>query len=233
MKLEIQNRDDHQVQLTAEVEAEILSQYLQRAARQIARESKIPGFRPGKAPFDIVQRLYGEEFIQKQALDLLIDDTYPKVIEDAKIDPSGPGTLEKVISVNPPIFSFIIPLAPEVELGDYRSIRLEYEPKPITDNDVDQVLRRLQRRSATAEPVERAAQSGDLVYIKLGASFAEPALDENAVLFEETPYQAVVGEENPDEVEWPFPGFSQQLAGLAANDEKTIPHTYPQDTPYT
>ncbi len=231
MKIETENRDDHQVTLTAELEADQLDQFMQRAARKISRESKIPGFRPGKAPFDVVKRLYGMEMIEKQAVELLVDDVYPKLLDEAKIDPSGPGTLQEIVSINPPKFVFLVPLTPEVHLGDYRAIREAYQPKPVTEEEVDQTLRNLQRRYATAEPVDRAAQSGDLVYLKINARFTQPLEGEDEELIKETPFQVIIGDENQSESDWPFPGFSEHLIGLAANNEKTITHTFSEDNP--
>ena len=72
MKIESEPREDHQMQLTVEFEPELFEKYKHQAARKIARESKVPGFRPGKAPFDVVKRVFGEKAIDEQALDLLI-----------------------------------------------------------------------------------------------------------------------------------------------------------------
>lgn len=230
MKIETENRDDHQAQLTAELEPDQLDQFLQRAARKISREAKIPGFRPGKAPFDVVKRLYGMELIEKQAVELLVDDIYPRLLDEAKIEPSGPGTLQEIVSINPPKFVFLVPLAPEIELGDYRAIREAYEPKPVTEEEVDQTLRNLQRRYATAEPVDRPAQTGDVVYLKINARFTQPVEGEDKEFIKETPFQVIIGDENSGENEWPFQGFSEHLVGLAANDEKTFTHTFSEDT---
>ncbi|MCE1253887.1 MAG: trigger factor family protein, partial [Anaerolineae bacterium] len=116
MKIETQPIENHQIKVVAELEGESLEPYKQRAARQIARDAKIPGFRPGKAPFAVIKRLYGEELIEKQAVEIMIDDIYPKVLEEANIKPGGAGSLEDIISSNPPKFSFLIPLMPETKL---------------------------------------------------------------------------------------------------------------------
>ena len=76
MKIEITPRDDHQVKITAEFEPEVLEQYKQKAARKISQQAKIPGFRPGKAPYAVVRRLYGDDTIEKEANDLILDEKY-------------------------------------------------------------------------------------------------------------------------------------------------------------
>ncbi len=126
LKIETENRDDHQIQIVAESDETALESFKVKASRKIASESKIPGFRPGKAPYAVIRRIYGDELIQKQAVEMMIDDMYPKIIEETKIKPYGPGTLDKIISENPPRFSFLVPLEPEVKIKDFHTIRQEY-----------------------------------------------------------------------------------------------------------
>jgi trigger factor len=232
LKIETEPRDDHQVKLTAEFEPEVTEKYKHQAARKIAKESKIPGFRPGKAPYDVVRRLYGEKLIEEQAVELLIDDLYPQILKEAGVEPSGAGQLENIISMDPPKFSFVVPLAPEVKLNDYHAMRQDYTPDPVTDEDVTKVMRNLQTGSATAEPAERPAQDGDLVYAKVSGVLTEPAEGEDTGLIRETPLQVIIGENNPDPDDFPFEGFSKQLIGMAPGEEKKIPYTYPEDSKY-
>lgn len=232
MKIETQPRDDHQVKIVAEFDPEIFQDYKRRAARKIAQNTKIPGFRPGKAPFDVVKRLYGEELIEKEATELLIDSVYPDVLKEANIEPAGPGSLDEIISMDPPKYSFIIPLQPEVTLPDYHTIRKEYKLKKVTQKDVDQALENLRYSYATAEPVERAAQEGDLVNLKIKGVLEKPEEGENADFISETPLQVIVGK-NPDgEEEWPYEGFSGEVIGLSAGEEKTIRYAYPKKSNY-
>jgi len=227
LKITTEPREDHQVQITAELEPEILQQYKRRAARKISEQAKVPGFRPGKAPYDVIRRLYGEDAIQSQAIELIVDDYYPKVLEEAKIDPSGPGTLEKIINQDPPTFSFTVPLMPEIILPDYRSVRKEYHLETVTDEDVDRYMRILQRSHATIEPAERSAEKGDLVYLKISARFMEVPEGEEVDFIKETPLQVFIGDESPENDNWPYKGFSNELIGLSANEEKTIQYVYP------
>ncbi|MDR3577224.1 MAG: trigger factor [Anaerolineaceae bacterium] len=232
MKIETEPRDDHQVKLTAEFEPEVTDKYKHQAARKIAKEAKIPGFRPGKAPYDVVRRLYGDKLIEEQAVELLVDDLYPQILKEAGVEPSGAGQLENIISMDPPKFSFIVPLAPEIKLADYHAMRQDYAPEAITDEDVTKVFRNLQTGSATAEPAERPAQDGDLVYAKVSGTLTEPAEGEDSELIKETPLQIIIGENNPDPDDFPFEGFSKQLIGMAPNEVKKIPYTYPEDSKY-
>ncbi|MCJ7626034.1 MAG: trigger factor family protein, partial [Anaerolineaceae bacterium] len=102
MKIEKEVLQDHQVKITAEIDPETFETFKRRAARKISKDYKMPGFRPGKAPFEVVRRNFGDDAIQKQAIELLVDDIYPKVLDESEIKPSGPGQLENVTSMDPP-----------------------------------------------------------------------------------------------------------------------------------
>ncbi len=227
MKIETTPHENHQVKIVAEFDADDFAGYKRRAARKIAKKTKIPGFRPGKAPYDIVERLVGSAAIQEEAIEILIDDQYANVLTEADVKPSGPGSLEEVISMDPPKFAFLVPLQPEVELGDYKNIRLEYSPEEVSEEDVEDFLKNLQRNYATAEPQDRPIQDGDLVYYKITAIDQAAEEGEN-VIFSEKPVQIILGDDaKPGD--WPFENFSKELIGLSEGQEKTIEHTYPQD----
>jgi trigger factor len=259
LKIEKQNLEDHQVKLRVEIEEKTFEDIKRRAAKKLSRQTKIPGFRPGRAPYNVVVRQVGEPVILEEALDMLVQDIYPKVIEEAEIQPYGPGKLENVESMEPPVLEFIVPLEAKVELGDYRSIRKPYEPDEVTDKQVDEVIDDLRERQAILEPADRPVEEGDVVYIKLSAerTQSDEAADtsEEAEETQETDDLTLIPERSvpiliqPEEEdsssksedeeeqeeepeEWPFPGFSRQLIGMSKGDEKTLTHTFPEDTQF-
>jgi trigger factor len=229
LKIEKQPLADQQIKIIAESDVETLEQFKLRAIRKIARDTKIPGFRPGKAPANVIRRMYSEELIQKEAIELLIDDMYPKVIDEAKIKPYGPGALEEIISQEPPKFSFRIPLEPEVQLGEYRAIRQDYHLDPIEEKDVDESLHRLQTSYATAEPVERPAEKGDLVYLKIFGSVKNPNEGEPTEIYKDISSQVLIGDESFHENNFPFVNFDQLIIGSKISEEKVFSHSYPVD----
>ena len=233
MKIETQPLENHQVKLIVEVDAEQLEEAKRRAARQIARKTKVPGFRPGKAPYHIVERLVGEGAILEDAIDILVKDVYPQALEEAKIEPYGPGALENIPSTEPPVFEFVVPLQAEVNLGDYHSLRLPYELKETTDEDVDKVVESIRQQQAILEPVDRPSQVGDQLQIRLSARYTEVAEGENETLINDRSAPVILGAEDSDTPEeWPFPGFANQLSGLSAGDEKTLLHTFADDSTF-
>ncbi len=234
MKINQEALTDHQIRFTVEVEKQTLESARQKAARKIAQRVKIPGFRPGKAPFSVIEKQVGPAAIKDEALDIVIDEMYPKLIEETGIKPYGPGTLEKVHEdKDPQVFEFRVPLSPEVKLGDYKSIRLPYEEKPVTEADLEKVFNNLRDQHAVLAPVARAAQEGDIAYIQMSADRGEPKADGSKVLLPERRYPVVIEKADVDsQTEWPFPGFSRLLIGLKVAEEKTFPHTFPDDSEY-
>lgn len=234
MNIDVERREDHQAKLTVEIEPNVFEAAKQRAARHISQHTKIPGFRPGKAPYPVVVRLVGEEAIIEEAVELLVNEIYPKALDEAGVEPYGPGSLEDLKSTNPPVFEFLVPLKAEVELGDYESVRQTYELADVPDQDVETLLNNLREQHAVIEPVERPVQEGDLVYIKLSAINQQPKEGEKESLIEERSLPVnVTAEDSEDSMEWPFPGFSRKLIGFSAGDEATFEYAYPEDSPFS
>ena len=232
MNIEQHALENHQVKLTVHVEPSKLEEAKHRAARQISQQKKIPGFRPGKAPYPIVLRTVGEEIILEEALDLLVKDIYPKVIEESKIKPYGPGSLENMPKFDPLTFEFIVPLEPEVTLGDYKEIRIPYKIKSVSKKDINKVLDDLRVRQVILEPSDQPAEEGDQVYIKLSIQRLQPVEGEITALVTNRRMPVVISSTADDKTEWPFPGFSQRLLGLANSEEKTFRYTYPDNSEY-
>lgn len=233
MKIETQPLEDHHTQLTVEVDSLQMDEAKRRAARKIAHKVKIPGFRPGKAPYNFVLRYVGEEAILEEAMDLLVDEIYPKVIEESGIHPSGPGQLKEIKSIDPPVLEFSVPLKAVVELGDYRTIRIPYELKETTEAEVDEVIERLREQHALIEPADRPAQEGDIVTIQIHGTLANAAEDQDAELVKERTFNALIkpeGEPEPDE--WPFPGFSRLLLGASVGEQRIVSHQFSDESPY-
>jgi trigger factor len=196
-----------------------MDKYKRRAARKISERGKIAGFRPGKAPYDMVVRNYGEQAIIEQAVDYLIDAEYSNILKEADVNPGAAGSLESIDSLEPPKFTFRVPLAPEVDLGDIHSIRMPYEWTAPDEAEVDKAVEDLRQMYATTENVEREAQEGDYVMVDVKSDTTE---------LNRTGFAAFIRSEDRD-TEWPYNGFSKEFVGLKPGDTKTIKHTFPED----
>ncbi|MGD8752131.1 MAG: trigger factor [Anaerolineales bacterium] len=234
MKIETQYLENQQAKLIVEIDPEPLEKAKRQAARKISKRMKIPGFRPGKAPYGVVVRHVGEGTILEDALDILLKDIYPKAIEEADIEPYGPGNLEN-FSMDPPTFEFVVPLQAETELGEYRTLRIPYEPPKVTDDEFYESLQNLRERYAYLKSMERPAEEGDLVHVVLSSQRVEGTTEEqdddleDPTQLKDVTNSVEIEPEGSDNDDWPFLGFSRHLIGLAPEDEKTISHTFPDD----
>jgi trigger factor len=153
--------------MTIEVEAERVDAAREKALRKLGPRAKVPGFRPGKAPKDLVRRYFGEERILDEALDDLVPDIYREAVEgDETIDPIARPRLV-VETTEPLVVKATIPVRPTITLGDYAAIRVEPEDVTVDEARVDETLTVLRRRAATLEPVDRPLQWRDIARITL------------------------------------------------------------------
>lgn len=226
MKVTTTIREDHQAELTLVLDSQELERAKRRVAREYARRMKIPGFRPGKAPYELVARRVGEEAIREEALERLLDEYYPKALAEAEIAPYGPGKLEEIVSEDPPTFKLLVPLAVDVELGDYRSVRLPYEPPELDEGEVEKVIGAYRQMFAVLEPVDRPAEVGDVVYVNVEAY--EEGHEDGEPLFADQNHPVLI-EKEPHDGEWPYRGFPEEFVGAKAGDTKTLTYTYPDD----
>ena len=219
LKIEKTIEENHEAKLIVEVEPELMDTYKRKAARKISERGKIAGFRPGKAPYHMVVLNYGEQAIVEQAIDFFVDAEYSNILKEADVNPGASGSLESIDSLEPPKLTFKVPLAPEVDLGEYHSIRMPYEWSAPDQKAVDSALEDLRQMYATTETVEREVQEGDYVLVDIESETTE---------LKRTGFASFVRKEDR-EAEWPFSGFAKQLIGLNSGDIKTIQHDFPAD----
>jgi trigger factor len=234
-----------EVLMTVEVEPNQEQDLLKKAAQRIARQIRIPGFRPGKAPYNVVVRRFGLEAIQQEALEHSADKVIQEALEEAKVQPFAQIQLDS-INWDPLTIKIKVPTQPKVELNQYRDIRLDSEAIEVTEEDINQSLERLREQSATWAPVDRPAQLGDLVTMAV----IEKAGDEILAEQESVEYELTAAEEEQEEEEQPEqeegedqpedqeqeeapqpfqPDLTTPLLGLSAGEEKNFTITYPED----
>lgn len=218
MKVAAQEIEHSQVVLDIEVEDERLERAVDQAYRRIAQQINVPGFRKGKAPRALVERMVGREALVEDAVEKLV----PEVVEDAVKQQAlvmvARPKLE-VISTQPLQVKATVPVQPKVELGDYRSLKIGPEQAVVEDEQVDRVVGRLQEANATWEPVERPVEIGDRVAIDLLAKAGD------TVVMDSKDAEYVVDPEGPQ----PTEGFAQALVGQAPGETRTFTLTLPED----
>lgn len=218
MKVTTERTPDCNAIVTVEVDETQVAGAMKTAAQRISRVRPIPGFRPGKAPYERVERAVGKDLLRDEAIDELAQSVYKQVIQDEKIDVYDAGKLD-IVQKEPLILKYTIPTRPVVTLGDYRSIHMQPQPVEATDDEVNQIIERLRQDQATMAPVTRAVALGDLATINLkGGIEGQPP-------FEREGMQVRVQKEQGT-----FP-WIEQLVGTNVNEPRAITYVYPDDTP--
>ncbi|MBN1428717.1 MAG: trigger factor [Anaerolineae bacterium] len=221
---------DGQARLTVTIEPERLQKELQAAATRISKKVNIPGFRKGKAPYHVIARYFGDDAILKEAIEPLGQAIYAEAVQESGLTPYAVGTVEDVTTA-PFVMTFTVPLAPEVNLGAYRDIRIPFVEIDVTPQDIEQVIEDMQGRQAIVEPVERPIEWGDMATLDIvgtlvakvskKAKSAEAENEESEperAFVDRTGVQILVEKKN----EFPVPGFAEKLIGMAANEERSF-----------
>ncbi len=208
--------------LQVEVDPERLEKAMNKAYRKVAGKARIPGFRPGKAPRVMVERFLGRETILHEALDDLVPEVYEEAVKSEDIHPIDQPDLE-MPQLDPPIVKYTIPVQPTIDLGDYRSIRIEPEAINVDEHVVDDTIENLRHRYATVEPVERPVEHGDLVRVDLKTTAdGEVYFDHKDAEFEAT-----------EEDTRNLPGLAEGISGMQRGEEREFSVDIPEDAKTT
>ncbi len=207
------------VALRFEVDDDRLEASMGKAVRHVSEQVKIPGFRPGKAPREVVERTIGRPALLQEALDHLLPEIYEEALESEAIDAIAQPEFE-LESTEPLIVNAKVPVRPTVELDDYKSLRAPREPVEATEEQVEESIANLRRRFATLEPADRAIDWGDTVRADVTVSVGdqdEPRVEEDAEF--RVAKDAVVS----------LPGFLDHLIGLERGGPYDISFELPED----
>jgi trigger factor len=217
LKVTREDEVQRQTVLNIEMEEPDLDSYLQRAYQRVSQKVKVPGFRPGKAPRAVVERVIGRESLLQEALEFMVPEATAKAIEQEAIEAGAQPDVE-LIGTDPVSIKATVPLIPLVETGDYSSIRVLWVAPAVSDEQINDALEEIRKQSAVWNPVERPAQIGDQVVMDLlGVVDGETLLDQ-----QDGPF--VLSEEP-----MPIPGFGQALVGLSTGETREFALTFPED----
>jgi trigger factor len=200
-------RENCQLALTIEVDQERVDQELRKAARKAARDFRIPGFRQGKAPYSVIVQYVGLPTLYNEFVDDLGQEIYKETLEQESIEPYATATLENV-EFEPLRYTLIVPLEPEIDLGDYRSLRIEEEEPEVSEEEINERLREYQEQNAGWQEVDRPSTYGDLMTIDVrsvlieGDAAAGEETAEETVVLEETDWEVTPDQENPMDRHW-------------------------------
>lgn len=211
-----------------EVDVQKVDEAFASVTKDIQREARLPGFRPGKAPLEMVTRKYAKD-IEDETRRKLISDAYRLAIDEQKIDVIGSPDVEEIqFGRGKPLqFAATVETAPEFELPEYRGIPVKREARTTTDEDVEHALDVLRQRQVNFKQVDRTVQTGDVAVVHYTGTCEGKPITEIAPtakgLTEQKGFWVEVGSKSF------IPGFDEQLMGAKAGDKRTVNVDFPAD----
>ena len=212
-----------QLKLTVTADTDQLETVKQHVLKQLAGNVKVPGFRPGKAPLNLIEKQVDPAVMQSEFLEHAVNDLYLDAGRQEKLRPvSEPKiTVSKFVPFSTLEFIAEVDVVGAIKLADYKRIKHAAPAVNVTAKDVDDVIANLRQRAATKQDVDRAAKTGDEVTIDFKGTDAKTKQPVEGA--EGQDYPLVLGSQNF------IPGFEEQLIGLKAGGEKTFELTFPAD----
>ncbi len=218
----VEKLEKSRVAVTVEVGAEEFEAAVAKAYAKARNKLSIPGFRPGKAPRKMIEKLYGAGVFYSDAVDIALPEAYTQAVSTSGLDVVGYPDIEIVgdkIDENGFTFKATVAVYPEVKLGQYKGLTAEKEDVKVSADDVKERLNEMAERNARLVSVDRKAKKGDIAVIDFegfdnGTAF-EGGKGEN--------YELELGSGSF------VPGFEEQVIGMKAGEEKDLDITFPED----
>ncbi|MCH5263540.1 MAG: trigger factor [Lachnospiraceae bacterium] len=222
MSLQVEKLEKNMAKLTIEASAEDLEKAIEKAYQKQKNQISIPGFRKGKVPRQMVEKMYGKEVFYEDAANELIPDAYDKALEECEEDIVSSPKIEvtQIESGKPFIFTATVALKPEVKLGKYKGVKIDKIDTEVTDEEVDAEINRERENNARNITVEdRPVKDGDITTLDFEGFVDGVAFDggkgEN--------YPLTIGSGAF------IPGFEEQLVGAEIGKEVEVKVTFPED----
>ncbi|MEM7798847.1 MAG: trigger factor [Chloroflexota bacterium] len=165
MSLTITTQEDEQRQLTMTIEVaeSRVTSEMKKIAKSLAKQVRVPGFRPGKAPFRVIVNRFGEANLRVQAVEDMMNDIILEALTQEEIAPYARPSIENIEVETPVKLELLVPLEPSITLGDYRSVRREVEVPPVSDEAVEEAIQGFIENKTVTEEVDRSSELGDLI----------------------------------------------------------------------
>lgn len=222
MELKNTEKQEHSVvALTIEITKAEFEAAKDKAFKKTGKNITVPGFRKGKAPRKMIEKLYGEGVFFEEAFNIIYPDAMEMAVEKSGIKPVGRADVDLGDPAEEGGLTIIakVPVEPEVELGEYKGIEVEKETVKVLQADVKAELNRMVQRNARTETVERKAKKNDTVDIDFegfvdGVPFEGGKAEHHELTLGSGAF---------------IPGFEDQLIGCKAGDEKDVVVTFPEE----
>lgn len=208
--------------LTFEVGTDMIKEGVDKAFQRTKKSLNVPGFRKGHVPRQIFNKLYGEEALYQDALNIVLPDAYSAAIKEAGIEPVDQPQVdvEKLEKGEPWVLSAIVTVKPEVKLGEYKGVKVIKQSTRVTSKEVDEEIEKKREQQAELVLKEgKPAEKGDTVTIDFDGSIDGVPFDGGKA----TNYDLELGSNSF------IPGFEDQLIGHNMDDDVDVKVTFPED----
>lgn len=222
MSLQVEKLEHNMAKLTVEVAAEDVEKALQAAYLKQRKQINIPGFRKGKVPRQMIEKMYGPEVFYDEAANNMIPDAYAKAYDESELDIVSQPKIEVVQMEKgkPFIFTAEVATKPEVTLGDYKGLKVDKVSTRVTQKEVDEEIEKERERNArTIEVTDRAVQDKDEVTLDF-EGFVDGVAFEGG---KGEDYPLTIGSGSF------IPGFEDQLIGAEIDKEVEVNVTFPKE----
>jgi len=221
VNVEIIKQNGNEINLKIEVDKSLVNSKLEQVYNDLSYKVKIPGFRKGRIPQNILNLHLGKEYFFQKTAEVLIPDSYVEAVNKVKIEPIEHPKIN-IIQIEEDkslIFEATVQVKPEVVIGSFDKIEIEKKDLTVTDKDVEKELTRIQETHATLKDVkDRISKDGDFLLIDAEAYFNDQLLKESKV----TKQFLQLGKS-------PVPEFNKELIGCKSGEEKMIKVKVPED----
>lgn len=211
-----------------ELEAQAVDAAFDKLTKDFQREAKLPGFRPGKAPRDLIARTYSKQ-IQDETKRKLISESYQQALKDQKLNVVGYPDIEEIQFARGEALQFAatVETAPDFELPDYVGLPVKRPSATVTDADIDRAMNVLREQRVSYNDVARSAQEGDIVVVNYtGTTGGKPLTEIAPTAVGLTQKSNFWIDVKPGSF---IPGFTEQLTGAVAGDKRTVNVDFPAD----
>ena len=222
MSLQVEKLEHNMAKLTIEVAAEEVEKALQAAYLKQRGKINIPGFRKGKVPRQMIEKMYGAEIFYDEAANKMISEAYGKAYDECELDIVSQPSIDIVQLEKGKDFIFTAEVAtkPEVKLGEYKGLKVDKYSTRVTQKEVDEEIEKERERNArTVEVTDRAVEDKDIVTLDF-EGFVDGVAFEGG---KGTDYPLTIGSGSF------IPGFEEQLVGAEAEKEVEVKVTFPED----